>query len=193
MRYLKIDRLDIADGPGIRVVVYVSGCRNRCPGCHNPESWSFAAGKPWTEKERESVLRELEKPYIAGISILGGEPFEEENQKDLADLAEEAKRGFPEKTIWVWTGYSLKDLLPGGKKRTERTGGLLGAADALVTEPFLIGERDVSSANIWRGSRNQRALDAKRSLKEGREIPLEGVENAIWPEEARERLRKTKL
>jgi anaerobic ribonucleoside-triphosphate reductase activating protein len=190
MNYIKIRNADIADGPGIRVAVYASGCRNRCPGCHNAESWDFAAGKPWTEKEKESVLRDLEKPYIAGLSILGGEPFEEENQKDLADLAEEAKRRSPDKTIWIWTGYSLKDLLPGGRKRTEHTDRLLGAADALITEPFLIGERDVSSANIWRGSRNQKILDARKSAEEGREIPLEGAENAIWPDDERERLRK---
>lgn len=191
MRYLKIDGLDIADGPGIRVAVYVSGCRNRCPGCHNPGAWDFAAGKPWTKEDEESVLMELEKPYVAGLSLLGGEPFEEENQGELADLAEEAKRRFPRKAIWAWTGYSLEDLLPGGKKRTDSTDRLLSSIDALVAEPFLIGERDVSSANAWRGSRNQKVLDTGRSLKEGREIPLKGVENAIWPETERKRLRKS--
>ena len=167
MNYIKIRNADIADGPGIRVAAYVSGCRNHCPGCHNPDSWSFAAGNPWTERERESVLAELGKPYVAGLSILGGEPFEEENQKDLADLAEEAKRRFPQKSVWVWTGYEMADLLEGGKKRTEHSSRFLRNADCVVAGPYVASERDVSAENLWRGSRNQRVFLGRKSEESG--------------------------
>lgn len=130
----------------------------------------------------------LSRPHVRGLTILGGEPTEPENAERCAILAEKAKA--LGKGVWTYTGRSLKSLLPGGKDSSEAVMRLLKATDALVSEPFVLAERDISSENPWRGSRNQKVLDMKRSLEERREVPLEGVENAVWSEEERIRRRK---
>ena len=178
MKYLTIYKDSISDGTGFRVSLYVSGCRNHCPGCHNPESWSFEAGKEFTDKEVNEILDLCSSSFIAGLTLAGGEPFEEENQKVLVNLVEKFKTRFPEKTIWAFTGYEFKDLRPGGKKYCEDiTSKILGFIDVLIVGPFVLAERDITDANRWRGSRNQRVLDVPKSLLADKPIMLEGIPN----------------
>ena len=154
----------MANGPGFRVSIFVSGCRNHCEGCFNKETWDFSYGKPF-EEYRDFILKELERPYIEGLTVLGGEPFEPENQEGLAPFLEEVKRRFPNKTIWCYTGYTFdKDLLPGERKYTPYTARMLSFIDVLVDGRFILAERDVTLK--FRGSRNQRLIDVKKTREE---------------------------
>ena len=154
----------MANGPGFRVSIFVSGCRNHCEGCFNKETWDFSYGKPF-EEYRDFILKELERPYIEGLTVLGGEPFEPENQEGLAPFLEEVKRRFPNKTIWCYTGYTfVKDLLPGERKYTPYTDRMLSFIDVLVDGRFILAERDVTLK--FRGSRNQRLIDVKKTREE---------------------------
>ena len=156
----------MANGPGFRVSIFVSGCRNHCEGCFNKETWDFFYGKPF-EKYRNLILKELERPYFDGLTVLGGEPFEPENQEGLAPFLEEVKKKFPNKTIWCYTGYTLdKDLLPGGRKNTKYTERLFSCIDVLVDGRFILAERDITLK--FRGSRNQRLIDIKKSKEAGK-------------------------
>ena len=175
MNYLTIYKDSIADGPGFRVSLYVSGCRNHCPGCHNPESWNFAAGKEFTNQVLIEILSFGKENYIKGLTIAGGEPFEEENQKELLSLVKTFKEQFPDKDIWCYTGYEFIDLKT--KKHTEYTDKLLSYIDVLVVGPFILAERDISDANRWRGSRNQRVLDLPKTLEAGEIVYLENIPN----------------
>ena len=120
MNYAKIEPMSIVDGTGCRVSLFVSGCRNHCPGCFNQDTWDFDFGKEFTEVEENEILEGCNKEYISGLTILGGEPFEEENQKVIVELIKKFKEKFPKKTLWMYTGYVLdKDLLPGQRKYVE--------------------------------------------------------------------------
>lgn len=166
MNYANIKKIDVADGLGVRVSLFVSGCRNRCPGCFNECTWDFGYGRPFTKEVEDEILAALAPPHIAGLSVLGGEPFEEENQAALAPFLERVKSEFPEKDIWCWTGYVLdRDLAEGGRKRTEFTDRILRAVDTLVDGPFVLAERDATLS--FRGSRNQRVLDVRNWPKFG--------------------------
>lgn len=187
MNYSKIYKNAVSDGPGIRVSVYASGCRIHCPGCHNAEAQDFAAGDEYTPEVEEYIIGLLSKQHIRGLTIAGGEPTEPENAEVLARLAERAKS--MGKDVWAYTGRSFKELIPGGHSSSDAVMRLLRATDVLVSEPFVLAERDISNDNPWRGSRNQKLLDMRRSLSEGKEIPVEGIKNAIWPIDAR----KTKM
>ena len=156
---------DHANGPGMRVSVFVSGCRNHCPGCFNPETWDFAAGKEYTSFMTQAIINELKKPSYQGLTILGGEAFEIENQKGLSDLIRRVREELPEKDIWMYTGYDYEDLLPGGKRHTDVTDEILEAIAVLVDGRFILDEKDISLQ--FRGSRNQRLIDMKRTRKEG--------------------------
>lgn len=175
MNYLTIYKDSISDGPGFRVSLYISGCRNHCPGCHNPESWDFKAGKKFDNSIIKEILGFCTKNYIKGLTIAGGEPFEEENQKELLLLVKAFKEQLPEKDIWCYTGYEFEDLKT--KKRTEYTDTLLSYIDVLVVGPFILSERDISDDNRWRGSRNQRVLDLPKTLETGKIIYLENIPN----------------
>jgi len=177
MYYSKIYKSSILDGPGVRVALYVSGCRNHCEGCHNPESWNFTFGKEFTQEEATKIFELLKRPYCAGLSIVGGEPFEEENQKSLLKLVKIAKDLYPEKTIWCWTGYELEELVTGGRKHTEYTRELLDNMDVLVEGRFILAERDISDDNRWRGSRNQRVVDLNETRKQKVKVFLKGIPN----------------
>lgn len=156
----------MANGPGFRVSIFVSGCRNHCEGCFNKETWGFSYGKPF-EEYRDFILKELKRPYIDGLTVLGGEPFEPENQEGLAPFLEEVKKKLPDKTIWCYTGYTLdKDLLPGGRKNTKYTERMLACIDVLVDGRFILAERDITLK--FRGSRNQRLIDIKKSKEAGK-------------------------
>ena len=165
MNYGNIKFIDTADGEGVRVSLFVSGCRNHCPGCFNQDTWAFDFGKEFTEIEENEILEGCNKEYISGLTILGGEPFEPENQKGILNLALKFKEMFPKKTLWMYTGYVLdKDLLPGQRKYIEGvTELILDSVDVLVDGPFVLAERNLSLK--FRGSNNQRILD-KEKIKE---------------------------
>lgn len=175
--YLKITKLDTVNGPGCRVTLWVSGCRNHCPGCQNPESWDFAKGTEITSATADEILSLLAHEYIAGLTICGGEPMEPENQEALVDLVAEIKSKYPDKSIWCFTGYELSDLLDGGRKHAECTDALLKNIDVLIVGRFILGQKDITRNNLWRGSRNQRVLDVKKSLAVSKPVALDGIPN----------------
>jgi anaerobic ribonucleoside-triphosphate reductase activating protein len=161
--------MSIVDGDGCRVSLFVSGCRNHCKGCFNPETWDFDYGKPFTEIEENEIIEACKKSYIAGVTILGGEPMEKENQMVLVDFIRRFKQACPDKNIWLFTGYVFeKDLLEGQRQNIGGvTESILGQIDVLVDGPFVLEERDLNLR--FRGSRNQRLLtieDRKRLYNE---------------------------
>ena len=167
MNYGEIKPLDISNGTGVRVSLFVSGCRNRCKGCFNPQTWNFDYGKPFDGAVLERVLKLLSADYVSGLSLLGGEPFEPENQRGLLELVSAAKRAFPDKDIWAYTGCILeRDILSeSGRAHCECTMELLSHIDVLVDGPFIEERKDISLA--FRGSDNQRIIDLPSTLEAG--------------------------
>ncbi|MCC8066524.1 MAG: anaerobic ribonucleoside-triphosphate reductase activating protein [Clostridiales bacterium] len=160
MNYGNIKNCDIANGPGVRISLFVSGCRHHCKGCFNPETWSFDYGEPFTARTEEQILELLKPDYIQGLTVLGGEPFEPENQPVVASLLKKVRGQYPNKDIWCYTGYLYDvDLIPGGRVFTEVTQELLSCIDVLVDGEFIEAEKDISLQ--FRGSRNQRLLHLK--------------------------------
>ena len=158
---------DSANGTGMRVSLFVSGCTNHCKGCFQPETWDFAYGRPYTPDMEDRLMKELAKSYYDGLTILGGEPFEPENQAVLVGLLRKVRRIYPKKSIWCYTGYTYeKDLLKGGSRHTSFTDEMLSLIDVLVDGRFLLAEKDITL--LYRGSRNQRIL-ALRSGQEDKE------------------------
>ena len=166
MNYATIKNCDIANGPGVRVSLFVSGCTHRCPGCFNEVAWDFDYGQPFTDETIETILDMLRPSYIKGLTLLGGEPFEPRNQADVVKLLRRVRQELPEKSIWAFSGYLFeKDMLSG------RIGDLseyLRCLDVLVDGPFIQAKKNLSLR--FRGSENQRIIDMKASLKEGRTI-----------------------
>lgn len=162
MNYGEIKKTDIANGEGVRVTLFVSGCRIHCPGCFNSCTWDFDYGNPFTPDVQEEIIQALKPDYIAGLTVLGGEPFEIENQKELVKFLSLVKRTYPEKTIWCYTGYLYDaDLLPAdGKRHCEVTEEMLSCIDVLVDGPFMQDLKDITLK--FRGSRNQRILELKK-------------------------------
>ena len=156
MNYGNLKTLDIANGPGCRVSLFVSGCRLHCKGCHNPEAQSFDYGKKFGSETLVELLRLLGNPHIAGLSILGGEPFEPENRETVLDICKAAKLEYPSKSIWMWSGYLFEDL---------RVLPVMEYIDVLVDGPFVEKYRDLSLP--YMGSPNQRVIDISRSLRLG--------------------------
>lgn len=161
MNYGAIKKIDIADGLGVRVSLFVSGCRNHCKGCHNQITWDFAFGNKFTEETQNEILEALKPEFISGLTVLGGEPFEEENQEVLAPFLEKVKAVFPQKNIWCYTGYIYdKDILPQkGKKHTAFTNRMLSCIDIIVDGPYIESLKDLTLK--FRGSRNQRIINLK--------------------------------
>ena len=171
MNYSAIKPNDIANGDGVRVSLFVSGCRNCCKGCFNPETWSFSAGEEFTEATEEEILKLLDRYYINGLTLLGGDPFEIENQRGLINLIRKARERYPDKTIWAYTGYLYDvDLQEGGKRYCEVTKELLEAISVLVDGPFVEDLKDISLK--FRGSSNQRLIDLDKTSKSGKIILL---------------------
>lgn len=158
MNIAKINPCDIANGPGVRVSVFVSGCRRHCPGCHNAEAWDFGYGEPYTEKTRDYILKLLEPGYIDGITILGGEPFEEENAAELLELVWQVYEK-TRKSVWIYTGYMVDDLI---EHENETVRKLLMSAEILVDGEYREDERDITLR--FRGSRNQRIINVSETL-----------------------------
>lgn len=177
MYYGVVKKTDIADGPGVRVCLYVSGCRRHCFGCHNPETWDFKFGKLYTEDTEKEILDAMDHDYISGFTFCGGEPFEEENQRELVKLARKIHEKFPDKNIWSWTGYEYDDLIDGGCKHCEVTDELLSYVDVLVVGRFILDQRDITDNNRWRGSLNQRVIDMNKTREANRVVFLEGIPN----------------
>ncbi len=163
MNYGVIKKVDIADGLGVRVSLFVSGCRVHCKGCHNVITWDFNFGKPFTKETEDEIIEALRPSHIAGLTVLGGEPFEEENQEVLAPFLERVKIELPNKNIWCYTGYLYdKDLLPqDGKKHTAFTNRMLACINVLIDGPFVESLRDLTLN--FRGSRNQRIIDLEHN------------------------------
>ena len=158
MNYGTIKEYDIADGPGVRVSLFVSGCRHHCKGCFNEETWNFNYGEPFTDEVKDRILKLLEPVYIQGFSLLGGETFEPENQVVLVNLLREIKETYPKKDIWCYSGYLFDvDLAEGGRVYTEVTDEMLSYIDVLVDGEFVEELKDITLK--FRGSSNQRILE----------------------------------
>ena len=169
MYYGNIKKYDIADGEGVRVTLFVSGCTNKCKGCFQPETWDFCYGQPYTEETEKEVLDALNNDYIQGLTLLGGEPFEPDNQRVLVTLLRKVKEAYPDKDVWSYTGFVYdKDLVPGGRRYTEVTDEMLSMIDVLVDGPFVEEKKNISLS--YRGSENQRVINLKKSLQEGKVI-----------------------
>ena len=166
MKYGEIKNYDIANGEGVRVTLFVSGCTHHCKGCFNAETWDFNYGKPFTAEVENKLLEDLKPAYIAGLTLLGGEPFEPVNQRALLPFVRKVREMYPEKTIWCYSGYTYDtDLMEGGKVHCECTDALLSMLDVLVDGEFVEVLKDITL--VFRGSSNQRIIDVQKSLKEG--------------------------
>ena len=172
MNYSEIKYYDIANGTGVRTTLFVSGCRNHCEGCFQPETWNFDNGEPFTAEVEDQIIESMKYDYVAGLTLLGGDPFEEENQAVLAPFMNRFKTQCPNKNVWAFTGYLLEDLLPGGRKHTEYTNDLLATIDILVDGPFVLARK-----NLWlkfRGSENQRLIDLNEYRKSRKIVTILG-------------------
>ena len=171
MNYADIKEIDIQDGDGIRVSIYVSGCHFHCKECHNPEAWDFNYGKEFTQKEIDYIIEKMDNDYISGLSILGGEPLEPINQQGLLPLVKKVKEKFPNKNIWLYTGYLFdKDILSDMYIKNDYTRNLVDNLDIIIDGQFVI-EKKILDLKA-RGSYNQRKIDVQASLKEGKIVCL---------------------
>lgn len=169
MNYAAIKNCDIANGPGVRVSLFVSGCRHHCKDCFNPETWDFACGEPFDEAVMDKLLALLAPGYIRGITYLGGEPFEPENQRELLPFIKNVKVLYPNKTIWCYTGNNLEhEIWQPGPGRCEVTDEFLQYIDVLVDGDFVQDQYDISLR--FRGSSNQRIIDMNKTRAAGRVV-----------------------
>ena len=169
MNYADIKRIDVANGEGVRVSVFVSGCNHHCKGCFNECAWDFNYGNKFTEKQEEEVLKDLDHDYISGLTLLGGEPLEPANQEGLLPLVKKAKEKFPDKKIWCYTGFDFeKDVVGKMAKQSDTTKELLKYIDVMVDGKFEEDKKDLTLK--FRGSSNQRILDVQESLKENKPV-----------------------
>lgn len=166
MNYATIKENDIANGPGIRVSLFVSGCTHHCKDCFNSEAWDFDYGESFTQVQQDRIIKALDSEYKRGFSLLGGEPFEPQNQRELVGLLRRVKAEYPHKDIWCYTGYIFEELRDGTSRAcTEVTGEMLKLIDFLVDGPFVAEKKNLSIK--FRGSENQRIIDVKKSLEQG--------------------------
>lgn len=169
MFYGDIKKCDVANGVGVRVSLFVSGCRHHCPGCFNQETWDFSYGKRFTAATEEEILNALAPDYIRGLSLLGGEPFEPENQVVLAPFLGKVKAKYPTKDIWCYSGYLYDtEILPGKWPDKKLTGEMLSYIDVLVDGEFILAKKQLNLR--FRGSTNQRIIDVKKSLATGKVV-----------------------
>lgn len=174
MNYAEIKECDIANGAGVRTSLFVSGCRHRCPGCFNEVAWDFCAGEPFSDEVADRIIASLDTPYVDGLSVLGGEPLEPENQVALAPFLERVRKEVPNKNIWLWTGFVWEDLVEGSSRaRTEELDRILACLHVLVDGPFVQMQKDITLR--FRGSANQRLIDVAASFAAG--------EVVIWKDE----------
>lgn len=170
MNYANIKAVDIANGPGVRVSLFVSGCTHYCKGCFNSEAWDFEYGKPFGQNVIEQIIAFLNRNYISGLTLLGGEPLHPNNQEALLSLVCQVRERLPEKSIWCYTGYDFEtDILAHMMKESNVTRALLPLLDVLVDGKFMQEKRNLSLK--FRGSENQRILNVKQSLE---------MQKAVW-------------
>ncbi len=171
MYYSNIKYYDIANGLGVRTVLFVSGCRNHCENCFQPETWDFQYGQRFTKETEDELIKSVKPDYIQGLTLLGGEPFEPENQAVLAPFMQRFKEECPDKDVWAFTGYLLdKDLVPGGSKYTDYTDDLLDTIDVLVDGKYV---EELHSVTLkFKGSSNQRVIDVPHFLETGEVVEL---------------------
>lgn len=171
MYYGEIKNCDIANGEGVRVTLFVSGCTNRCPHCFQPQTWDFTYGQPFTAETEEGLLSLLAPDYINGLTLLGGEPFEPENQRALVPFLRRVRERFPEKNIWSFTGFTYEELLTeGSHPRCEVTDEMLTLVDVLVDGRFVEELKNIGLR--FRGSSNQRLIDLNATRRSGKIILL---------------------
>lgn len=169
MNFATIKNCDIANGPGVRVSLFVSGCTHRCPGCFNEVAWDFEYGEPFTQETIDRIISLLKPAHIRGLTLLGGEPFEPQNQPPIVDLLRQVKKTYPEKSIWAFSGYLFdRDILSGRLGSWEVTKEYLSYLDVLVDGPFVEAKKNLSLR--FRGSENQRLIDVPASLEAGKVI-----------------------
>ena len=171
MNYADIKKIDVANGEGVRVSLFVSGCNHHCKGCFNQCAWDFNYGDKFTEKEEQKIIEYMDHDYIEGLSLLGGEPLEPKNQEGLLPLVKDIKEKFPDKNIWCYTGYTFdKDVMENMFENWPETKELMSYIDVLVDGKF---EEDKKDLNLkFRGSSNQRIIDVPKSLKVHKVIPF---------------------
>lgn len=180
MNYAKIRKCDVANGPGVRVSLFVSGCNHHCKNCFNREAWDFNYGEKFTEKQEEQIIEDLKPDYITGLSLLGGEPFEQTNQEGLAPLVEKVKQTYPDKKIWCYTGFTFDKQILGqmvGEENRSTTKQMLKNIDYIVDGRFVEELKDPKLQ--FRGSSNQRIIDVKKSLAENEIILWDGLNKDI--------------
>ena len=166
MYYGEIKNCDIANGIGVRVSLFVSGCTNRCPGCFQPQTWDFCYGEPFTAETEEKLLQLLKPAYIHGLTLLGGDPFEPANQPALLPFLRRVRETYPNKTVWAFSGFTWEELrTPGAYPHTEVTEEMLSLVDVLVDGRFIEAQKNISLR--FRGSENQRIIDVDNSMKSG--------------------------
>lgn len=166
MNYGEIKNNDIANGEGVRVTLFVSGCTNHCDQCFQPQTWDFCYGEPFTEETEDKILEMLKPAHIQGLTLLGGEPFEPQNQKALLPFVKRVREAFPDKDIWAFSGFTFEEMNEKGHHANcEATKELLSLIDILVDGKFKIALKDISLK--FRGSSNQRIIDVKKTLETG--------------------------
>ena len=168
MNYANIKTYSIENGTGVRVSLFVSGCTHHCKNCFNAEAWDFEYGKPFTKETEDEVIEDLRPDYMAGITLLGGEPMEPVNQRGLISLIRRIREELPQKTIWIYSGYVYEDFKDGGRAHCEVTDEILSLCDILVDGPFVEEKKNISLR--FRGSENQRIIDLKKTRAEGKVI-----------------------
>ena len=166
MNYADIKRIDVANGPGVRVSLFVSGCTHHCKECFNPETWDFGYGKLFDEKAEDEIIQYLKPDYIKGLTLLGGDPMEKVNQEALIPLLEKVKKEYPDKSIWCYTGYDFEnDIKENMLENCEVTKKFMSYIDVLVDGEFKLELKDFNL--VFRGSSNQRIIMVKESLESG--------------------------
>lgn len=172
MKYAQLKKCDVANGPGVRVSLFVSGCTHHCKGCFNPETWDFDYGNIFDEKIQDEIISLIEPSYIRGLTVLGGEPMEKPNQKALLPFIEKVRERYPEKDIWFYTGYTFEtDFSGNGRAVCEETVKILSLIDVLVDGEFIEEQKNLRLH--FRGSENQRIIDVKQSLLSGKTVLMD--------------------
>ncbi len=166
MNYGAIKKCDIANGVGVRTVLFVSGCTHHCKGCFQPETWNFDYGERYTKETEDEIIESLRPDYVDGITLLGGEPFEPENQRELVKLLRRIKKELPQKTVWSFSGFTYEELMGDSRAVCEVTNEMLSMLDVLVDGEFVEAKRNISLR--FRGSENQRLIDMNKTRKEGK-------------------------
>ncbi len=176
MKYAKIKKCDVANGPGVRVSLFVSGCNHHCKNCFNKEAWDFNYGNDFTQKEEDEIIEDLKPEYITGLSLLGGEPFEKTNQEGLVPLIKKVKETYPDKKIWCYTGFTFDKQILGqmiGEEHNQTTEEMLENIDYIVDGRFV---EELKNPRLqFRGSSNQRIIDVKKSLAQNEIVIWDGL------------------